>query len=110
MRTCSGGMCGGTCEAGYGNCDMNAGNGCETNLNTTATNCGTCGNRCTLANANAVCSSGTCAIESCYPNTANCNGTTADGCEVNLQNDNRNCGACGRVCGAGTVCRLGNCR
>jgi hypothetical protein len=39
------------CPTGFGNCDFNAGNGCETNLRTSASNCGAC---------NRVCPSGTC--------------------------------------------------
>ncbi|MDB4932922.1 MAG: uncharacterized protein JWM10_5406, partial [Myxococcaceae bacterium] len=110
VRSCAAGVCGGSCESGYGNCDGNAGNGCETNLTTGVTNCGACNNVCRFANATPVCAVGTCAIGACYPNFANCNGATTDGCEVNLQNDTRNCGACGRACGNGQVCRIGSCR
>jgi len=34
------------CDAGYGNCDGNDNNGCETNLSNTFEHCGTCGNQC----------------------------------------------------------------
>ncbi len=49
--TCSGSTCGLSCNSGYGNCDNQAGNGCEVNLNTSAANCGACGSACRLANA-----------------------------------------------------------
>lgn len=44
--TCSGGRCGFACESGLGNCDANASNGCEVNLNNSTANCGACARRC----------------------------------------------------------------
>jgi hypothetical protein len=35
----------------------------------------------------------------CAPGTADCNQIADDGCEVNLENDVNNCGACGHSCG-----------
>jgi len=46
-----------SCTAGYGNCDGLAANGCETNVETSATNCGACGHACDLGET---CQSGTC--------------------------------------------------
>jgi formylglycine-generating enzyme required for sulfatase activity len=45
------------CHAGFGNCDGDAGNGCERNLQTDNAHCGACGNRCAVGQ---VCSSGSC--------------------------------------------------
>jgi hypothetical protein len=109
-RTCMAGTCGGTCVSGYGDCDRNTGNGCETNLTSSVTNCGACGNACALANANPVCAAGACAIRSCSVGFANCDGSASNGCEVNLATSNSNCGACGRTCATGQTCRLGVCR
>jgi hypothetical protein len=53
--TCQAGTCGFTCNTGFANCDGNAGNGCEVNLQTDASNCGTCGNRCSGS-----CNAGSC--------------------------------------------------
>jgi hypothetical protein len=39
---CSGGACGLACNSGYGNCNDNLADGCETNLSS-AYNCGGCG-------------------------------------------------------------------
>lgn len=40
---CTGGRCVvGMCNAGFGDCDGMAANGCETNLNTSSANCGAC--------------------------------------------------------------------
>jgi len=40
----------------------------------------------------------------CNAGYANCDGNQANGCEVNLTSDSNNCGACGNVCPAGTLC------
>ena len=55
--TCNGTACGFTCNSGFGNCDGNAANGCETNLNTTDNHCGACGSACSASQA---CVSGSC--------------------------------------------------
>ncbi len=55
--TCSSGVCGISCSAGFGNCDGKASNGCETNLNTSNSNCGACGNACS---GSQVCVKGAC--------------------------------------------------
>lgn len=59
--SCTGGACVPTCSSGWGSCDSNARNGCETAL-TSLTNCGGCGNVCpnSMAGASAVCNSGIC--------------------------------------------------
>jgi hypothetical protein len=88
----------GTCSTGYGNCDANDVNGCETNTLTAPLHCGGCGKKCNLANANAGCSGGSCTIASCKGSFQDCNGLTADGCESNLAVDELNCGSCGSVC------------
>ena len=43
-ETCSGGTCAG-CQSGWGDCNGNSGDGCETLLNSTS-NCGSCGHSC----------------------------------------------------------------
>ena len=44
---CSGGVCGGgSCSAGFGDCDKNAANGCAANLLGDLANCGACGKVC----------------------------------------------------------------
>lgn len=44
---------------------------------------------------------GPCETIGCIPNFADCNGQTSDGCEVDIQHDRENCGACNVVCAAG---------
>lgn len=96
---CQMGVCSLTaCNAGFANCDGNSANGCEVNVQTDVNNCGGCGFRCNLANANGGCSNGTCVIASCNIGFADCDGNSANGCETHVQTDVNNCGACGTVC------------
>jgi hypothetical protein len=110
VPTCTAGACSFTCMPGFGNCDGNAANGCETNLNTTANNCGSCGRVCNLPNATAACMAGTCTIATCNRNFGNCDGNPANGCELPLAADRNNCGACGNRCSAMAICFDGACR
>ena len=71
----------------------------------------TCGTTCT-APAHAVprCDGARCAF-SCLPGWADCDGSAANGCELDLSSSAGNCGACGNVCagGAGARCKDGFC-
>ena len=109
VATCTSGTCGVACSSGFAHCSGPLSNGCETDI-TTAAHCGSC-TPCTLGtNVSAVaCNAGACAVSSCATGYDNCNGTYADGCEVNLQTDAANCGACEHQCGAHEVCSGGAC-
>ena len=67
-----------------------------------------------LPNATAGCVGGMPSIVRCNPNFENCNGTVADGCEVNLTSDSANCRFCGNACtsvgGDSRSCVGGECR
>jgi hypothetical protein len=55
---CAGGVCViDTCQTGFGNCDGDVTNGCETNNQKSAAHCGSCGNKCPRKQ---ICRSGTC--------------------------------------------------
>ena len=55
---CLGGVCGiGMCDAGFEDCNLNAADGCETNINSSASNCGGCGLACATG---LVCTNGAC--------------------------------------------------
>ena len=61
ISTCSNGTClTPSCSGGWGNCDLNNTNGCETELLSNNANCGTCGNNCTAQGK--TCVSGNCTI------------------------------------------------
>lgn len=98
VTSCVGGICQFTCLPGFGDCNNNMIDGCEVDLLTSPFACGNCNNNCVLPNANSICINGLCAIGSCNPGFANCNGNVADGCEVNIASDLLNCGACNSVC------------
>ncbi|MBI5514572.1 MAG: hypothetical protein HY909_12430 [Deltaproteobacteria bacterium] len=115
-NSCSRGLCRQACNAGFENCDGDITNGCEASL-TTPSNCGACGVVCATNNGTPTCAGGACAVGSCNAGFADCNGSAADGCEVNTTNNTANCGGCGVTCtaanGASTcvagVCGLGHC-
>ncbi len=117
-----------SCNQGFGDCDANYANGCETNLLTDANNCGACGQACqngacvngvcmgnnmcgpcNLAHATSACNNNVCSIASCDAGYADCDADPKDGCEVATASDGNNCGACGKVCANGTTCMNGQC-
>ena len=114
VPACMGGRCDiAACSAGFADCDATIANGCETNLATSALNCGACGTVCALPNATASCGAGRCAIASCNAGFADCNGNPADGCEINLDTSTSHCGRCGNLCtfpGSSAACERGTCR
>ena len=103
-----------TCDAGYGDCDAAAANGCEVDLLATDAHCGACGNAC---GAGEICCNGSCVDlnadaqncgacgNACAAGESCCGGACAD-----LTNDFNNCGACGNSCSAGEVCSQGSCQ
>jgi len=110
---CADGACALSCEAGFGNCDGNAANGCEVTVSSDARHCGACGTVCpTGANATATCESARCGLR-CAPGFEDCDGDPSNGCEVDLQRSTTHCGACGNTCAAGSgsaaVCTAGRC-
>ncbi len=65
---------------------------------------------CRFANAAATCATGACALGACTAGFADCDGDSTNGCEVNTDTDNANCGACGgRPARGGPGVRAGGC-
>ncbi len=79
--TCINGLCEIiSCDQGYGDCNGNPSDGCETDL-TSNDNCGNCGISCTAPSAYTDCQNGSCVIVSCYSNFYDCDGIFSNGCE-----------------------------
>ena len=108
---CEAGGCGfSSCSGGFGNCDSNRVNGCETRLDSTS-NCRACGALCSPMNATAACEAGGCGFGACSGGFAHCDASRANGCETPLATIT-NCTACGDVCaipGAAESCSSGSC-
>jgi hypothetical protein len=79
---CIDGQCGiASCNTHYFDCNVNPGDGCETNTTTDVLNCGACGAACpSPANTSPTCIESACDIV-CTANHANCDGSPANGCE-----------------------------
>ncbi len=109
--SCAAGACAvAVCDAGFADCDQQAGDGCEATLLTDAKNCGACGKACALANATPSCVAGACAVAVCDAGFADCDQQAGDGCEATLLTDAKNCGACGKVCPLNNSCVGGVCK
>lgn len=121
---CNGGNCNITgCLNNYGDCNLLASDGCETNLANTMAHCGGCNLLCDLPNASESCipsmqtGLGVCTLGACNPGFQNCNLNPSDGCEINTTNDVNNCGGCFTPCNfanaaascANSMCQLGQC-
>ncbi|MEZ4392091.1 MAG: FG-GAP-like repeat-containing protein [Polyangiales bacterium] len=95
---CEMGACALVCNVGFGDCDGNPANGCETRTTNSITNCGACGTVCTAPpGGTPSCVNGVCTI-TCAAGTGDCDRMGSNGCEVNLRTDSTNCGACGTTC------------
>jgi hypothetical protein len=66
-------------------------------------NCGSCSRMCDLNGAIATCDQGLCTIEMCRSGFGNCDGSPANGCEVDLTTD-AHCGGCDTRCAASMRC------
>jgi hypothetical protein len=107
---CSGGSCVPTCAAGWGDCNGNPRDGCETDLSTSTAHCGGCGMPCLNPNGTTVCEGMQCR-PTCAPGFFDCNGNPRDGCEANLSLV-ETCNACtgDADCPPSFYCALGVCK
>jgi hypothetical protein len=102
-EVCFNGACQSVCANGLSLC----GTACA-DLATDVNNCGACSKKCNSTRANVACVSGVCNI-TCRKSGANCDGDPSNGCEVDLDVDSKNCGACGHDC-LGGPCMAGKCQ
>jgi len=110
LAACSGACYIAACQFGWGDCNGDAGDGCELGLLSDLNNCGACGNSCPGApHSTPACVNATCQLASCTQGFSDCDGSAVNGCEVPTGSDNANCGACGNACAMGLVCRNSAC-
>ncbi len=89
-----------SCPAGWGNCDGDTTNGCETSLLTSLDHCGGCGQACTSGtNGTGICVAGVCEL-TCVAGYDDCDQDGANGCEANLLGPDH-CLGCGNACPSG---------
>lgn len=136
--TCENSVCSCSCSTGFADCNpadatTNPANAdcCETNTTDSAENCGACGNACGSGGgcfssickcgasgdicpdsgtgySSATCSSGNCILQ-CDTDREDCDGNSANGCEIDTSSDPGHCGGCAQACGTGGVCDNGLC-
>ncbi|MEO8905087.1 MAG: hypothetical protein ABI488_21750 [Polyangiaceae bacterium] len=93
--TCVNSVCAvASCNAGYANCTGGYADGCETNLISDVSNCGTCGKACAIGNAMPKCENKVCKVNTCTAPFADCDANGTD-CETNTSTSTTNCGGCG---------------
>lgn len=113
VAACVGATCKLSCGDGFADCNGVAADGCEVNTTNDARHCGSCGTACSLPNASSsTCSASQCVVSACTSGYSNCDGRSANGCEVVSASDLQNCGGCGAVCSvtSGTPrCTTGQC-
>ncbi|HQP36172.1 MAG TPA: hypothetical protein PLI95_13380 [Polyangiaceae bacterium] len=110
VAACVGGACSNVCSSGWGDCDGDVANGCETDLLSSTANCGACKTSCSDVNGVASCNEGVCAIK-CDKGFGDCD-PLAPGCETSLLTSVQNCGTCGVICsdaGGMPSCSAGVC-
>ena len=110
--TCTDGVCGVMCAAGFGDCNDDPSDGCETDVNTDPTHCGACGAGCVApANAPAQCVAGACMFDgTCNGGFGDCDADAVNGCEERLPGSQNHCGACGNPCAANEYCKGDTCQ
>ena len=105
--TCAGGVCTGTCSAGFADCNANKlSDGCEAATQTDPANCGACSQVCSGNHiATPTCAAGAC-TGACSVGYADCNANKlSDGCE----GSNTCASCCGIACTTGQSCVNGAC-
>jgi hypothetical protein len=111
--TCTAGRCVLQCDGGWGDCDGDPVNGCETELAGSVPHCGACGRACVIPGGTAACVAGQCTVAACGTVFRDCDRVSSNGCEADLRADAAHCGACDNRCApapnARPVCRDSAC-
>ena len=97
------------CLGTWRNCNMDASDGCETDVAHDPDNCETCGHKCDApTNGIAGCSNKVCVIGGCKRGYENCDHDDKNGCEREIWTDQQ-CLTCDLFCLDGTHCAEGVC-
>ena len=86
-----------TCEGTFLDCNADAADGCETDVDSAATDCGMCGKACAIVNATAACRAGQCVASGCEPGFDDCDADPEGVCETPVDSVTQ-CGACAALC------------
>ncbi|PKN47410.1 MAG: hypothetical protein CVU63_06450 [Deltaproteobacteria bacterium HGW-Deltaproteobacteria-20] len=97
------------CPSGFADCDQDPSNGCETDLQTSASHCGECQARCESDVWDVGCVQGACRVLSCPTGLDDCNGSVTDWCETSILMSAAHCGGCNKPCPDGFSCINGLC-
>jgi hypothetical protein len=90
--SCSNGSCiVEDCDPGYGDCDQQDPNGCETDTTSDPNNCDDCGDVCNFDNGTGICQNSTCVLQSCDPDFHDIDLNPANGCECQEDSIADNC-------------------
>ena len=91
-----------SCQGGFADCNNVVGDGCETYLFHSPSQCGSCAfSECRPQNnvqANTCDQIAGCGIGLCQSGYGDCNNLVVDGCETSLESDPFHCGECGKIC------------
>ncbi len=91
----------GACAKGFADCDGVSANGCEVDIDSSPTHCGSCGKDCGAKSGGVTgCVAGECKLVTCTAPLANCDGKLESGCAVDTSSDVAHCGACNTPCPA----------
>jgi hypothetical protein len=106
-----------SCDTGFGDCNNDSSNGCETDLTINTAHCGACQRACgTTKSVGAGCVQGLCRhrCEAGFGDCAQPATGPDDGCETDTKIESANCGSCGNDCSkqggdSGLSCSAGIC-
>ncbi len=113
---CENGVCNvSDCTDDRRDCNGNPEDGCEADVRTDVSHCGTCGNPCTADHADPICTARTCGFGACHFGYADCNYFLGDDCETDILANPDHCGGCNRPCRNaanmhGAACQNGVCQ
>ena len=80
-----------TCSDGWGNCNNQDADGCETDVTSSTDNCAFCGNSCSFDNAQASCVNSMCVLGTCDPGYYDVDSNPTNGCECSEDNVSNLC-------------------